>query len=132
MAATDSPELFEQIKSALLDNNTVISWAKSGQEAAEIIKGEAVGTDRQPVAAPDILVADLQIGNMGGVAVSYDLQLEILSGRVPDIPVILLLDREADVFLAKEVGANAYMVKPVDVLGLKRMTSEAFAARQRG
>ena len=132
MVATDSVELFEQVKSALLAENTTLFWAKSGQEAMEVIKGSAVAKDSEAVPTPDLLVSDLQIGSMGGVAISYDLQLEMLAGRVRKIPVVLLLDREADIFLAKEVGADAYIVKPISALKLKRISSEVLALESAG
>ena len=43
---------------------------------------------------PDLVVLDLQIGNMGGIAVAIDLRLEEAAGRLPEVPILLLLDRE--------------------------------------
>ena len=48
---------------------------------------------------PDLVILDMQIGNMGGIAVAIDLRLEESAGRLPDVPILLLLDREADRFL---------------------------------
>ena len=56
----------------------------------------------------------MQIANMGGLAVAIDLRLEGSAGRIPDMSILLLLDREADRFLAKRVDADAELVKPVD------------------
>jgi hypothetical protein len=52
------------------------------------------------------VVLDLQIGNMGGIAVAIDLHLEESGGRLPR-SILLLLDREADRFLARR-GAEPY------------------------
>ena len=76
---------------------------------------------------PDVTVLDMQIGNMGGIAVSIDLRLEASAGRVPDVAILLLLDREADRFLAKRGDADAELVKPVDPATLRR-TIERLAA----
>src|SRR5437763_5380505 len=91
-----------------------------GQEVMEVNRGQDV---RDIVAAhePDLVVLDMQIGNMGGVAVAIDLRLEASAGRVPDVPILLLLDREADRFLAKRADADAELVKPVDPGTLRRM-----------
>ena len=48
---------------------------------------------------PDVAVLDMQIGKMGGIAVSLDLRLEASAGRIPDVAILLLLDREVDRFL---------------------------------
>ena len=61
----------------------------------------------------------MQIGNMGGIAVAIDLRLEAGAGRVPDVSILLLLDREADRFLAKRADADAELVKPIDPATLR-------------
>ena len=63
---------------------------------------------------PDLAVIDLQIGNMGGMAACLDLRLEDGAGRLAHVPVLMLLDRQADVFLARRSGADGWLVKPLD------------------
>lgn len=95
----------------------------SGQEVVEVTRGQAVRDmvgDRQP----DLVILDMQIGNMGGVAVAIDLRLEGSAGRIPDTSILLLLDREADRFLAKRADADAELVKPVDPGTLRRTVDE--------
>ena len=70
--------------------------------------------------APDLVVLDLQIGNMGGMAVCLDLRLEEGAGRLPHVPVLMLLDRRADVFLARRSEAEGWLVKPLDPLRLRK------------
>ena len=72
---------------------------------------------------PDLVVADLQIGNMGGMAVCMDLRLEESGGRAPHVPVLLLLDRRADVFLARRADAEGWLVKPLDPIRLRKAVS---------
>ena len=69
---------------------------------------------------PDLVVLDLQIGNMGGMATCLDLRLEESAGRLPRVPVLMLLDRRADVFLAKRSEADGWVVKPLDPIRLRR------------
>ncbi|HUP68568.1 MAG TPA: response regulator [Acidimicrobiales bacterium] len=71
-------------------------------------------------ALPDLVVVDMQIGNMGGMAVCLDLRLEESGGRVGHIPVLMLLDRRADVFLARRSGADGWLVKPLDPMRLRK------------
>jgi len=69
---------------------------------------------------PDLAVLDLQIGSMGAMAVTMGLRLDESSGLLPHVRVLMLLDRKADVHLAKRCGAEEWLVKPVDALTLKR------------
>ena len=69
---------------------------------------------------PDLVVLDLQIGNMGGMATSLDLRLEEGAGRLPHVPILMLLDRRPDVFLARRSEADGWLVKPLDPIRLRR------------
>jgi DNA-binding response OmpR family regulator len=69
---------------------------------------------------PDLVVLDLQIGNMGGMATGLDLRLEEGAGRLPHIPILMLLDRRPDVFLARRSEADGWLVKPLDPIRLRR------------
>jgi CheY-like chemotaxis protein len=90
-----------------------------GQRVVEVTRGQDV---REAVREhePDVAVLDMQIRNMGGIAVSIDLRLEASAGRLPDVSILLLLDREADRFLAKRGDADAELVKPIDPATLRR------------
>lgn len=99
-----------------------------GQEVVEVTRGQDV-RDTVGTLRPDLVVLDMQIGNMGGVAVAIDLRLESSAGRIPATSVLLLLDREADRFLAKRADADAELVKPVDP-GTLRRTVESLLARE--
>lgn len=68
----------------------------------------------------DLAILDLQIGTMGGMAATMDLRLDESSGAIEHIPVLMLLDREADVNLARRSGAEGWIIKPLDALRLKR------------
>jgi DNA-binding response OmpR family regulator len=98
------------------------------QEVIEVTRGQDV-RDVVGKQIPDLVVLDMQIGNMGGVAAAIDLRLEASAGRIPDTSILLLLDREADRFLAKRGDADAELVKPVDP-GTLRRTVDALLARE--
>ena len=97
----------------------VLSVLPSGERAIELTEGRAV-RDAAVAEEPDIAIVDLQVGSMGGMAICMDLRLEESGGRVPHIPVLLLLDRRADVFLARRCGAEGWIVKPLDPVRLRR------------
>jgi DNA-binding response OmpR family regulator len=98
-----------------------------GFELIEVSRGRDV---RGAVAEHelDLVIVDLQIANMGGMAVSLDLRLEESGGRLPHVPILLLLDREADRFLARRSTADAMLVKPIDAGTLRRTVKILLAA----
>ena len=78
--------------------------------------------------AQAIAAGDLQIGNIGGVAASLALRQEQDMGRIEPVRIIMLLDRDADVYMAQLARADGWLVKPLDSVRLRR----AAAAVQAG
>ena len=71
---------------------------------------------------PDVVVLDLQIGTMGGIATCLAIRQEEGAGRLDERPVLMLLDRHADEFLARHSEADGWLVKPIDSLRLRRLS----------
>ena len=80
-------------------------------------------------ALPDLVILDLQIGNMGGMAACMSLRLESGSGRLGDVPVLMLLDRRPDVFLARRCGAEGWLIKPLDTIRLRNAVRALLAGK---
>jgi CheY-like chemotaxis protein len=115
LLATDATWLVDDVVAALGDGNTSFTVCSDGRDVArQVTKRHGAGETF------DIAVVDLQIGSMGGIAVTMALRLDASSGNAPDIPVLVLLDRVADVHLAKRSGADGWLVKPLDPLRLRR------------
>src|SRR5271154_80503 len=110
MVVADTATVLNEIRSVLDDGET------------EIVEMRTGGTVRKAAAADpvDLVVADSQIQSMGGMAVCHDLRLEESGGRIDHVPVLVLLDRRADVFLAKRCGAEGFLVKPLDPIRIRR------------
>ena len=79
---------------------------------------------------PDLAVLDLQIGNMGGMATCMDLRLEESGGRIGHVPVLFLLDRRADVFLARRAEAEGWVLKPLDPIRLGKAIRTVLAGER--
>ena len=118
VVAADGKWIRDQVRTALASSDT---------EVVEVTRGQDV-RDAVAAHAPDLVVLDMQIGNMGGVATAIDLHLEADAGRVPDARILLLLDREADRFLAKRAAADAELVKPLDAGTLRRTMKRLLGA----
>jgi DNA-binding response OmpR family regulator len=118
LVAADGAWVREQVRAA---------FVSPGQDVLEVTRGQDV-RDAVRDQKPDLVILDLQIGNMGGIAVAIDLHLEASAGRVPSVPILLLLDREADRFLAKRADVDGELVKPVDAGTLRRTAKRLLGA----
>ena len=122
LLAMDADWLVDEVVAALGDSDTSFTVCSDGR-----LVSEQVASVAKQGGAYDLVVADLQIGSMGGVAVTMALRLDASAGRLPAVPVLLLLDRVADVHLAKRCGADGWLVKPLDSLRLRRAARAAAA-----
>ena len=109
LLASDADWLIEEVRSALSDPGTDVTVVRAGADVRNAVSSQS----------PELVILDLQIGNMGGMATCMDLQLEIGAGRITDVPILMLLDRSADVYLARQAGAQGWLVKPLDSFRLK-------------
>ena len=57
---------------------------------------------------------------MGGMAVTMSLRLDESAGTLPRVPILMLLDRRADLHLARRSAADGWLIKPIDSLRLRR------------
>lgn len=113
LIATDSPAVYDDLRAVVTGPDVTVRWVRQGQHVRQEV-------DRQP---PDLVIVDLQLGTMGGFAVCIDLELESAAGRLEPTPVLLALDRRADVFMARRSGANGWLIKPLDPIRIRRATS---------
>ena len=109
LLASDADWLIEEVRAALSDPGTTVNVVRAGADVRASVSSQI----------PDLVILDLQIGNMGGMATCMDLRLEIDAERLSPMPILMLLDREADVYLAQQAGAQGWLVKPLDSFRLK-------------
>lgn len=68
---------------------------------------------------PAALVVDLLAGSAGGFALGSDMSQDT---RLREIPIVMLLDRHQDEWLARRAGAAATRTKPVEPFELVATT----------
>ena len=117
LIAADAQSVFDEVRSVLEDPDTEVRWVRRGEDVREEM-------NRQPA---DLVIADMQIGAMGGIAVALDLDLEADAGRLESRPVLLLLDRRPDVFMARRSRADGWLLKPLDPIRLRTAVSALLA-----
>jgi len=117
LVAADGKWVRDQVRTALAASDTTVIEVTRGQDVRDAV-GEY---------GPELVILDMQIANMGGVAVAIDLHLESEAGRIPESRILLLLDREHDRFLATRADADAVLVKPLDAGTLRRTMKQLLA-----
>jgi DNA-binding response OmpR family regulator len=117
LVATDADEVLEAIDAALASRTREVVRVRGGRDVLDAVKESD----------PDLVVLDLQIGSMGGMATCMQLRLEEGAGRIEPQNILMLLDREADVFLAERSGADGWLIKPLDA-GRVQRSAEALLA----
>jgi CheY-like chemotaxis protein len=110
VVASDAASLRRQIVSVIGGSETEIRQASSGREVLKAVSEDPV----------DLVIVDMQMGNMGAMAVCLELRLQESYDALPHICVLMLLDRRPDVHLARRSDAEGWLVKPIDPLRLRR------------
>ncbi|MCX7620781.1 MAG: response regulator [Acidimicrobiales bacterium] len=110
LLATDADWIFDEVDAALSDEDSAVYRVRRGVDVVPAVQE----------LRPDLVILDLQIGNMGGMAACMAIRHEESSNRLPTIPVLMLLDRAADVFLAKRSDADGWLIKPIDAFRLRK------------
>ena len=83
LVATDADYVLHDITAALGGPDVSFTVCRNGRDVADVVKQRT----------PDLVVLDLQIGSMGGMAVTMSLRLDESAGTLPHVPVLMLLDR---------------------------------------
>ncbi len=113
LLATDADWVVDEVTAALGGPDTSFTVCREGRVVSDVVEART----------PDLAILDMQIGSMGGLAVTMDLRLDESSGALPHVPVLMLLDRQVDLHLARRTGAEGWIVKPLDSLRLARATA---------
>lgn len=117
LLATDADWVFDEVDAALADEKTSVHRVRSGRMVLPAVKQLDA----------ELVVLDLQIGNLGGVATALALRQEEEMGRLERRSIIMLLDRSADVFMAQMAKADGWLVKPINSVRLRRAAQAVLA-----
>ena len=116
LLVTDADWIAQQCEAALGGDHR-LHRVRRGADTLEAIE----------LVEPDLVLLDLQVGNMGGMAACLAVRQEEGMGRLEPRPVIMLLDRDADEFLARRSEADAWLVKPINPMHLARLVASTLA-----
>ena len=120
LIVSDSRAVREEVRAVLPSPEFTVREVTQGAMVLPSVEAEP----------PDLVISDMQVGAMGGMAVSLELRHEGGAERIDDVPILLLLDRRADVFLAKRSEADGWLVKPLDPVRVRKAVRALLAGER--
>ncbi len=115
LLAEDNPADAELTQRALRKHNlgNRLYWVKDGAEALDFIFCRGAYTGRDPANPPKLVLLDIKMPKVDGIEVLRQLKADA-SARLIPIVVMTSSNEERDVLESYRLGANSYIVKPVE------------------
>lgn len=108
--------------------NDVLSATDDTRYEITVVGDPLDGMDQIAAAETgSVVVVDMQVGSMGGMAICRAIREARAARSASPLPVILLLDRQADAFLARRAGAAGWIRKPFTAHQLRSAVNEVSA-----
>jgi len=109
----DNPEDAEMTIRALRKRNLAnqLHWVKDGEEALDYLFCTGQYAGRKPGRAPKLVLLDIKMPKVDGIEVLR----RVKGSELRTIPVVVMTssNEERDVLESYRLGANSYIVKPV-------------------
>ena len=99
------------LKKSNLANEVVV--ARDGEEALDYLFATGAHAARAPTALPQVTLLDLNLPKMDGLGVLRRMRADERTRRLP-VVILTSSKQEEDVLRSYDLGANAYVRKPVD------------------
>lgn len=99
------------LKNSHLANN--IHWVEDGVEAMEFLNASGRYKSRNPNFLPRIILLDLKLPKISGLEVLAKIRKNKATKKIPVI-ILTTSNTTKEINKAYELGANSYIVKPVD------------------
>lgn len=117
LLVADAEWVRNDVSAAIADPGTSLTSVSDPEEGIELAE------DRRF----DLVVVDMQIKSTGGMATVRLFKEAMFRERISPTPIVLLLDRSADVFLSKRAGAEGHLIKPFTSQQLRAVMTELLA-----
>lgn len=111
----DSPEAVELSKGAFSEcgSGAELVVAYDGEDALEWLFGTGRHEGRRPESRPDIVFLDLKLPKINGFEVLERIRSDVRTSLVP-VVMLTVSRHKSDIEAAYRLGANSFLVKPID------------------
>jgi two-component system, response regulator len=111
----DNPQDAELTMRALKKLNVAynILVAEDGEEALDMIFSRGIYEERKTHTPPKVIFLDLKLPKVSGLEILKEIKTNPLTKRIP-VVVVTSSREDPDINAAYELGANGYVVKPVE------------------
>ena len=109
------------LKEEKLANN--IPWVKDGQQALDYLFGSGAHAGRNGI-VPKLVLLDLKMPRVDGIDVLRAIKSDPSTRRIP-VVIMTSSQEESDVVKTYDLGANSYLVKPIDFKSLADVARQA-------
>lgn len=133
-------EPFEQVEILLVEDNPLdaeltiralkkgglankLLWLKDGEQALDYLFRRGPYVDREDV-LPRLVLLDLKMPRVDGIEVLKGIKQDERTRRIP-VVVMTSSQEEKDVAQSYDMGANSYVVKPVDFSAFADLARQA-------
>ncbi|MDB5808407.1 MAG: response regulator receiver protein [Betaproteobacteria bacterium] len=117
----DAEMTLRGLKDQNLDSHCV--WVKDGQQALDYIFRKGIYSDRTN-SDPRLILLDLKMPRVDGIEVLRGIKADEKTKRIP-VVVMTSSQEETDIVASYDLGANSYVVKPIDFKGLMSVARQA-------
>ena len=109
--ADDEELMVNALKKNNITNELVV--ARDGVEALDFLFGTGIYAGRDTAVLPGLVLVDLKLPRITGLAVLRRIRGEPLTRRIP-VVVVTSSKEDQDLIISYDLGANSYIRKPVD------------------
>lgn len=111
----DNPHDAELTIRAIRKRNIInpLHLVEDGAEALDFVFGRGAHAERKGSTPPKVILLDLKLPKLGGLEVLRVLKSDPGTRAIP-VVVVTSSREDPDIKTAYELGANSYVVKPVD------------------
>jgi two-component system, response regulator len=111
----DNPQDMELTTRALRKRNLAnrLFVVEDGAQALDFMFGKGAFVEREQADLPKVVLLDLKLPKVGGLEVLREIRANERTHRIP-VVVVTSSREDPDIQTAYQLGANSYVVKPVN------------------
>lgn len=125
----ENDAFFMQRAFAKLGRSDALRIVRDGKQALEYLAGTGAFADRAKHPSPALVLLDVKMPRMSGLEVLRWLRASPAHDRIP-VVMFTSSTQDADLTTSRQIGANAYIVKPANADHLAALIDDLLGASE--